>query len=1065
MAENEKNGSLQEAGNIEEILRRREALDQIIKDKFKKDLCILFTDICGYTKFMDARGDIEGRILLQRHNEIVFPRIEAQQGTIIKTIGDAVMATFDRPLDAVKAAVAVQEGLSEYNRRGGIKDEIHVKIGINFGQALVDRGDLFGDAVNVAARIQSQAGKDEILISENIYREVRESEDVLCRHHGNVSVKGKAQPLSLYKVIWRHEAVGPEIEAVVRSGAQGAARAVEQAATPQKILHLEVSLEGDRLKIGVHEHWKGEESTIRQYEEAAVSLEKIEAMERDLVGLLNSASREGRISRDILIRLREIGKALYEALITPSVKTKLQGTEAQILLLNLDDKLVQIPWELMNDGHQFFCQRFSMGRVVKTRQHASGARHRRLEKPLKMLVLTVAKDDLKAAYAEGTKIRDALDKKADLVNVTLRTGEVTAGFVQEKIRNFDLVHFAGHAEFHPEDPREDGWLLTEGKWTARDIMKMSGSAVMPALVFSNACQSARTEKWSVGSRFQDEIFGMANAFLLAGAKHYLGTFWEVLDEPSSRFALEFYGHLMAGVPIGEALRLARLKLMDVYGEETIVWGSYVLYGDPTFIYPPGQEDVREKPPAPPLKTVPPVKEAEVRTGEEVITFGERPKRRLPRPWIWGACAALLVAMLLWGYPGLLMKGTKDLERTALSSYLAGNYPETVIACTEILERDSGLRLPYVLLGNIHFTEGELDKAKALYQQALTARKGTDQQKAEALMGLGRVTSAQGASEEALGIYQKAATLQPAAPQAYVSQAVLLSRRGDYAMALPLLEKALELEPGDPGLRGLTAEARGHVALAKDAARQEKVDQLVKELLANLGKGSPQAPWDGWTSPPLTVWIMDFETRGHSLAEGQEQMLASGIAETVMEKTHAQMVERAILDKLLEELKLGTSRLADATASLSLGRLLAARVMIKGDLYHSGAETQVAVRMIDTETGQVKASVSEVFQGAAPARDMAERVSDAIVKKLKGLYPLRGKIASVDGDVAFLNIGGRHGVKTGKSFRVVETPLVLEAVSVEPYRTNVKAKEGGGIVRPGLRVEEVEHRVSRNKEQG
>lgn len=1058
MTENERNGPPPEPNNIEEILRRREELDQIIKTKFKKELCILFTDICGYTKFMDARGDIEGRLLLQRHNEIVFPRIEAEKGRIIKTIGDAVMATFERPLEAVKAAAAIQEGLAEYNRKGGTKDEIHVKIGINFGQALVDRGDVFGDAVNVAARIQSQAGKDEILVSENVYRDVRESEDVLCRHHGNVTVKGKPEPLNLYKVVWQHETVGPEIEAVVRSYVPGAARAPEIAAEALKILHLEVSLEGDRLKIGAHERFKGEESTIRQYEETAVSLEKIETMQRDMVDLLNSASREGRIRREALVKLREVGKSLYEDLVTPSIKAKIGGTDAKCLLLNMDDKLVQIPWELMNDGHQFFCQRFSMGRVVKTRQHASRSRHRKLERPLKMLVLAIPRDDLKAAYTEGTNLRDALDKRLDLVNVTLRTSEVTPGFVQEKIRNFDLVHFAGHAEYNPQDPREDGWLLSEGKWTAREIMKMSGSAVMPALIFSNACQSARTEKWALGERFQDEIFGLANAFLLAGAKHYMGTFWDVLDEPSSRFALEFYAHLMEGVPVGEALRLARLKLIDIYGEETIVWGSYVLYGDPTFVYAAGEAPVRERPPQEPLKVVPPkeAKEAaEVRTGEEVITFGERPARRGRWPWISAACAAVVVAVFLWGYPGLLRKGTEGLERSALSSYLAGNYPEAVKACGEIVGRNPELRLAYVLMGNIHFMEGDLEKAKALYEHALGAKEGTDQQKAEALMGLGRIASAQGAAQEALGIYQKAATLSPRAPQAYVSQAVLLSRQGDYGDALPLLEKALELEPGDPGIRGLASDLRARRALSRDKERQEKIDRLVQDLLQNAERGIPQLPSDGWTSPPLTVWVMDFESRGQSLTEGKEQMITSGIADRIMEKTHAQMVERALLDKLLEELKLGTSRLVDPSAALSLGRLLAARVMVKGDLYYSGSETQAAVRLIETETGQVKASTQEVFKNAASAGQVADKLSETIVGKLKGLYPLRGKIASVDGQKAVINIGAKHGVKAGQRFRVVETSLVMEAVSVEPERSSLTVKEGGGILRPDLRVEAVE----------
>ena len=92
------------------------------------------------------------------------------------------------------------------------------------------------------------------------------------------------------------------------------------------------------------------------------------------------------------------------------------------------------------------------------------------------------------------------------------------------------------------------------------------------------------EVGEIKTYFQDEIFGLANAFVLAGVKHYVGTFWEILDEPSRRFALEFYRQVLLGLSVGEAMREARLSLIREYGEETIVWGSYLLYGDPTFNY-------------------------------------------------------------------------------------------------------------------------------------------------------------------------------------------------------------------------------------------------------------------------------------------------------------------------------------------------------------------------------------------------------------------------------------------------------------------------------------------------
>ena len=144
---------------IEQFLREREQIDSILQKEFKKETTILFTDICGYTEYMEKRGDLSGRAMLQKHNDILFPIIEKYDGVIIKTIGDAVMATFSTPLAAVKGASEIQDSLCRHNLKVGVEDRIHIKIGVNTGDALMDGGDIFGDAVNVAARIQSKAGK------------------------------------------------------------------------------------------------------------------------------------------------------------------------------------------------------------------------------------------------------------------------------------------------------------------------------------------------------------------------------------------------------------------------------------------------------------------------------------------------------------------------------------------------------------------------------------------------------------------------------------------------------------------------------------------------------------------------------------------------------------------------------------------------------------------------------------------------------------------------------------------------------------------------------------------
>jgi class 3 adenylate cyclase/tetratricopeptide (TPR) repeat protein len=1035
-----------QSSNIEEILREKDRLDRIIKEKFKRQVTVLFTDICGYTQYVDTRGDIIGRGMIQKHNDIVLPLIEKHEGVVIKTIGDAVMATFSTPLAGVKASIAIQNGLYEHNRKIEIADRIHIKIGINMGEALMDETDVFGDAVNVASRIQSQAGKDQILISRNVYEQVGGSEDILCRLHGTAQVKGKAEPLELYWVVWQDEDIVVSTEPRVRAG-EGAAE--KEVKPPLNVLHLEITREEDCLKISAFEKSAGEVRTIRHYEEISAPIDGIGERCHEIVETLNNANRKGRLTREVLIKLREIGQAFYEELFTPDVKEKIKETKAEHLSLYLDDQLVHVPWELLNDGRQFLCQRFNMGRLVKTRQTIMDSKTRLLAQPLKMLILADPEGDLKGAYQEGTQIHDYINRDKDFINISLRSDNITPDFIREKIRNFDLVHFAGHADYNQKNPGESGWRLTEGTIKAQEITKMAGTATMPALIFSNACQSARTEEWILNENFQDEIFGLANAFLLSGVKHYVGTFWEILDEPSSRFALEFYKQLLSGITVGEAIRLARSELIRKYGEETIVWASYLLYGDPTFNY---MDQIRVSEVSD-LPAPPPQAEAKVRAPEEVIDFVEKEVSKKKWTWLGSAAGILvLVAVLLFGYPGFLQEGTEKYQRAALTYYNEGNFEEALNTCKTLEDKSPKIRLAYLLRGNIFLRKGKIDSAEAAYQKGLKASKGTDFQKAEALIGLGRIASIRKKPDRALDYYRQATELAPESSQGYLSQALLLDDKGNYKEALDLLGKAQKMEPKDAGIAAITNETRKKVALAQDQEKQERIDRLVKELLESMKSPSQALPSDGWTSLPLTMWLMDFKTQGYSIQEGEERLLASGITAQLIQHSRVQVVERALLDKLLRELKLGTSKLIDRNTALSLGKIMAARLILPGQLIYAGPQTQVSVRLIETETGRITAAVSESFGSSVPASVLTERLSKKLLEKLKKLYPLRGKISEVKGDEIRLNIGQKAGVRIGELFKVIDKDLTLEVISLKNDVSLAKIAKGQGRPQKGLRVE-------------
>ena len=359
-------------------------------------------------------------------------------------------------------------------------------------------------------------------------------------------------------------------------------------------LVLELSREDRRIKVGVYEKPERGERTLRPYEDAEVSWEQVEKICQEIIGLLNRANKRARVTPEILVDLKKSGQILFDALIPPKAKEKLNSTTATSLILYLDDRLVHIPWELLFDGRNFLCRRFAMGRIVSTRQALTSSSSRSLKAPLKVLVLADPCGNLEASYREGLDIKNFLDDKRETFHVDFKSDPVDVPFVKKNLRDYDIVHYSGHADYRAENPSDSGWLLSDGRLRASEISAMGGLQPMPFLVFSNACQTGQTGEWQIQEGYEQQIFGLANAYLLAGVQHYIGTFWEILDEPSSCFAKCFYGYLALGEKVGEAVRKAREDLVKNYGEETIVWASYMLYGDPTFEFLPTFQEASER---------------------------------------------------------------------------------------------------------------------------------------------------------------------------------------------------------------------------------------------------------------------------------------------------------------------------------------------------------------------------------------------------------------------------------------------------------------------------------------
>jgi class 3 adenylate cyclase len=137
-----------------------------------QDITVLFTDLKGSTALYEKIGDPQAFFLVRQHFDALGRVVNRHKGAIVKTIGDAVMATFLNPLDAVQAAIEMLAAIEDFNK--GIAEKMVLKIGVHRGHSIVvtlnDRLDYFGQTVNIAARVQSLAEAGEVYITQDIYK-------------------------------------------------------------------------------------------------------------------------------------------------------------------------------------------------------------------------------------------------------------------------------------------------------------------------------------------------------------------------------------------------------------------------------------------------------------------------------------------------------------------------------------------------------------------------------------------------------------------------------------------------------------------------------------------------------------------------------------------------------------------------------------------------------------------------------------------------------------------------------------------------------------------------------
>jgi class 3 adenylate cyclase len=163
-------------------------------------LAVMFADICGSTSLYDRLGDEMARRLIAKCIAIMVDKVTACQGTLIKTIGDEIMCTFPSAENAMNAACIMQTTIENGNH--GEEHPMHIRIGFHYGDVICEAGDVFGDTVNVAARVASITRASQILTTmaaaNSLPPELRNKTYQTMR----AELKGKQEQQDIFRVAW-----------------------------------------------------------------------------------------------------------------------------------------------------------------------------------------------------------------------------------------------------------------------------------------------------------------------------------------------------------------------------------------------------------------------------------------------------------------------------------------------------------------------------------------------------------------------------------------------------------------------------------------------------------------------------------------------------------------------------------------------------------------------------------------------------------------------------------------------------------------------------------------------
>jgi class 3 adenylate cyclase len=182
------------------------------------ELAILFADVVGSTKLYEQMGDLKARDMVATCIEIMRGATDAHSGTVIKTMGDEVMATFPTADDALNAASQMQHAISTHPELTVDGSPVAIRIGCHFGPVVLENRDDFGSAVHTANRMTSQAKAGQIMTTTTMVEKLSPEWRASVRQIDVATLKGRSSEVALFEVLWQTEDVTSMLPAIAMAG-------------------------------------------------------------------------------------------------------------------------------------------------------------------------------------------------------------------------------------------------------------------------------------------------------------------------------------------------------------------------------------------------------------------------------------------------------------------------------------------------------------------------------------------------------------------------------------------------------------------------------------------------------------------------------------------------------------------------------------------------------------------------------------------------------------------------------------------------------------------------------